>query len=105
MFNAVADEIDHVAVFRGLDFDADGDRDGFFISVDHDGVNGTPSAVLAAFDDPHLTSLDQLLWSYGAYVSTLNQLGNISTICTSLVAGTTNDFRVTDIGKRGVRWR
>ena len=101
MFNAVADEIDHVAVFRGLDFDADGDRDGLFISVDHDGLNGTPSVALAAFDDPYLTSLDQLLWSYGAYVSTLNQLGNISTMSASLVAGTTNDFRSLILGSEG----
>ena len=98
---AVANEIDHASVFTSLDFDADGDSDGLFVSTDIDGLNGAPSLVIAAFDDPNLGSFDQLLWSYGAEVPELSQIGDIGSMSAALVAGTTNDFQFSMLGDDG----
>ena len=93
--------IDHTAVFGNLDFDFDGDTDGVLLSIDMGGLNGAPSMTFAAFEDPNLASHDQLLWSYGAEVLDLTQIGNIGSVSASLVAEATNGFQFSVAGNEG----
>ena len=93
--------IDHAAVFGNLDFDFDGDTDGVLLSIDMGELNGAPSMTFAAFEDPNLASHDQLLWSYGAEVPGLSQIGNIGSVSARLVAETTNGFHFSVAGNEG----
>ena len=93
--------IDHAAVFGNLDFDFDSDTDGVLLSIDMGGLNGAPSMTFAAFEDPNLASLDQLLWSYRAEVSGLSEIGNIGSVSASLVAEITNGFHFSVAGNEG----
>ena len=93
--------IDHAAVFGNLDFDFDGDTDGVWLSIDMGGLNAAPSMTFAAFEDPNLASHDQLLWSYGAEVPGLSQIGNIGSVSARLVAETTNGFHFSVAGNEG----